>query len=726
MKSVLVLLFLLSLPALASAECGGSCQYFEQGENLLVSWSLDLLCGGKPFSHPTANAISGAFTYPCGSSLVSCLFSNNGQMQWTSIQPRPVLSGASVQGFYRNIDGSLFPGNSIACGLNGGGGGGGGGGDGPPPEPVCASVTIERSSETRNFPSGQFYGYNWTQAWLDQCASEGRDCHAPRDFFFAQCRDSAGQNMACPSVAWTVSAGQALADPLNPTSLQWVSPGTAGPVTVSATVPNCGSDNYAFFAHVLNACTITPAQASVSLSSSQAYHSACLDETGARVPCYYSVFLFSEPNLNAHFEPGEFNSSVSDVTFFSADTSGFARITAGGQTFSCNAAVTIGNPAVSCSLTPATAQTEVGQTVPFSLSCAASDGTPAICPFMQMQVQPPQTGYVDESSRFFALSPGEAQVQAASQSFDDFSPAPPFSCSATVNVQDTGPTLCTILPRASTFSGQTPDFAAWLSTRGDLESVHPLVLERPGMRLAFEVPVFACNQDFDAGIRSGPGFVALGHGFHLSVFNSPVRVTLAGFPSEPVPQLFAWDGVAQNRDQVLQNGQSCPAERCQNVQFDSQSGTLTFTASRFSSYAADSQSVEPSPVAPGNSDFFRLDCPLPQLGKNATVASAFLVENGAPTANESMELRVIQNNSLETYYLPIHVDAQSGQHEFALDIPLSTKYVLQAQSGDQLSNPCAFSAFQEETTLLPDLPLPLAVLAFLLAGLFATRKKPLA
>ncbi|MBI4361390.1 hypothetical protein HY572_06495 [Candidatus Micrarchaeota archaeon] len=115
-----------------------------------------------------------------------------------------------------------------------------------------------------------------------------------------------------------------------------------------------------------------------------------------------------------------------------------------------------------------------------------------------------------------------------------------------------------------------------------------------------------------------------------------------------------------------------------------------------------------------------LDCPLPQIGVNTTRASAFYFVNGAPVANESMQLRY-QSEGGSVTLSPSVVYPQTGEHVFIVDVRTLGNYSLQAQVNGSTSNPCAFPVLQENASAIPELP-ELFVVLVALSAFFWTRR----
>ncbi len=374
---------------------------------------------------------------------------------------------------------------------------------------------------------------------------------------------------------------------------------------------------------------------------------------------------------------------------------------------------------------------------------------------------------VDSYGAFSALRIRITGTYQATQCTGLSIPVPPLSCQAALTVTpgtcNTPPLAGSFLPDESTRFDQLPP--------GDLESVPNLVLARPDFRIQYASDVFACAQDFDGGIRSRVGFLAVdATRFHSTVYRpaAPITITLRNLPYNQVPRLFVLDEFADAPDPVFQRGQNCAdIGRCTNLQYDSIGRTLTFQTTGFSTYATQDASATPTPTptpcagpscpSPSPSPTlcagpscssptptpsttptptteptptpnppeirFILDCPLPQLGQNTTRASAFLYINGTPSVNATMALEFDLNESyaFETY--PVSTDPSSGRHDFVIDTRFGGTYELQAVSGNYSSNECRLDVFEEQANKVPDLHEGLILLVFAAAGLLAYTRR---
>lgn len=327
--------------------------------------------------------------------------------------------------------------------------------------------------------------------------------------------------------------------------------------------------------------------------------------------------------------------------------------------------------------------------------------------------------------------------------FSNTLPVTPISCQADLTVT---PGACTTPPRFASFSGETTRFDL-LPPEG-LEKVSNVVLARPEFKIQYASDVFACAQDFDGGIRSGIGFLAVDSArFHTTVARPAggVTITLRNLPYTQMPRLFMLDEFADAPATVLQRGQDCTTNgKCSNLQFDAARRTLAFQTNGFSSYAASNSQtdvVTPTPgltvtPAPCSGDTcltasssnpqtvrFILDCPLPQLGQNLTRASAFLYVNGTPFANSTMALQYELNQTYAFQTGPVLTNPATGQHNFIIDTRYGGTYRLIAASDAWNSNECRLDVFEQESTPIPELSDWAILVVFLAAGFAACRRK---
>ncbi|MDP2717328.1 MAG: hypothetical protein Q8P02_01145, partial [Candidatus Micrarchaeota archaeon] len=165
-------------------------------------------------------------------------------------------------------------------------------GSGPGPAPTCASFSIELSQNVQQ--SGQppapddYWGYNWTDQWLSQCGSgpdgEG-NCHVPSRQVRVACRDTSGTPMPCPEQpVFSASVGTIEPDSFNndPDARIWKSVNFPTPVTITASMSACGGGTASrqFNLHILNACRLNPASATLEVGESQVFSGMCQDENG--------------------------------------------------------------------------------------------------------------------------------------------------------------------------------------------------------------------------------------------------------------------------------------------------------------------------------------------------------------------------------------------------------------------------------------------------------------
>lgn len=612
----------------------------------------------------------------------------------------------------------------------------GSGGGGPPPyTPVCTSVELRGpQDDSRGFPPGHFYGYNWTQAWIDRCLSEpGTPCGmVPSEHFFVECRDQQGAAMTCPQgIQWNANLGTLEPDPIAQNDVpneahqhrEWRSPNVPGSVTITVTVPNCGVDAYQFQHHVLDACSVSPEDARLQPGQIQDYAFSCLTSQGAPAACYYALSVHAFPDFP---EPiGAFDKDVVDfrdpqARFTASNAVSRGEITGGGPTFSCSTPVTVGRPAVSCTLSPNSAQLTQFESQAFQAQCLDELGAATSCPNGFWEV-PLGLGFVTPNGVFTAGGVGNTLVRFRAEGTQF---VPPISCDAPVSITP-AVNPCTDLPRVGSFSRPpTTNFQDALDALGNLEAVPGAVLGRSNeFEIRFSAPLFACGQDFDGQIRSSTGFLAVNaNNLHASI-RQPVHVLLYDLPYDAPPQLMVSDAFAQNPSQVIQNGVDCVLSgRCTDVSYDVPSRTLSFRTNGFSSFATtESGSPIASPSPAHGVEQLELDCPLPQIGVNTTRASVFYFSGGRPLANDSMEL--VYRFEGGTFALaPSAVYPATGEHVFVVNVRTLGNYSLQANANGSFSNACAFSVLQEDASAIPELPELLMVFVALLAFAWTRRR----
>ncbi len=630
---------------------------------------------------------------------------------------------------------------------------------------------------------GKFWGYNWTIEWRDRPTPDW----VPYRIFGAACTDQYGQGIQCPSPTWNATSGyfettsssqipNRFGLPAN--AVVWRSGNATERTNVTAIVPYCAANNLSFDLYVHNACRVIPDPANVIDLCTQYpwiqndprlrtvctlpmvripnggasnFTALCRDDAGQWLNCLEPNFAWVDSNTTAtatstqywrgyqyynetgdmlwRWNPSFMGNSVVTVTANESDT--FGMLTAGGPTHNCKAGIIIGNPALACDLSVSNDTPQVGQTVQATLSCRGLDGV-VPCPDDLELFSGPGLLFQPTSSTTADITPVlSGRQNLTARNFDpqdpkDRSPIP-ISCRAVLNVS---PSLnrCNLLPRISKFSTGSTDFAAVLDQLGHLEAVPNLVLIQPDARLQYASDVFACGQNFDDGIRSAPGFLAVDSTRLHENFTHPavpVTITLSNLPYTQTPTLYVLDGFAPDAQTVIQNGRDCvTANRCQNVQYDAQTHTLSFQTNGFSSYATteNSKRSEENPPLPASVRFI-LDCPLPQLGQNLTRASAFLYLNGTPAADPSMVLAYDLNESYGFDAYPVLVNPATGRHDFIIDTRFGGTYHLQAESGNWTSNACSLDVFEQESNPIPELSEWLILAVFLAAGLIATRKK---
>lgn len=230
--------------------------------------------------------------------------------------------------------------------------------------PTCTAVNLEvNPDDPRGFPSGEFYGYNWTQTWLDEPCLESDFCNfVPEVVVLAFCVDQFGGPMRCPlDISWSTDLGVLLEDPVPPPqnrymSRVWQSPNTVGTATISVSIPQCGSDSLQLKNHVINACTISPKDAHLGKGATQSYSFGCLTSEGQAVPCYFSLGIDVEslssdaseesPSSNSlgSFDKSFVNQQSSTAVFSAANVDGQGFVSADGPTFECSTSVTVGEP----------------------------------------------------------------------------------------------------------------------------------------------------------------------------------------------------------------------------------------------------------------------------------------------------------------------------------------------------------------------------------------------
>lgn len=256
----------------------------------------------------------------------------------------------------------------------------------------------------------------------------------------------------CPGTpTWTVNKGSLQMDPVSqlPTNQFWKSDNTAGSVGISATVAGCAVPSAIsnFYEHIINACAISPSSAQVPTQSTQTFSIACKDETGGAAPCQYRLGLRAEPQVGPSpilgtLLPDQIDTSTTQSTLTTTAFDVAGKITAGGPTFSCEAPVTVGNPAIACTISPASLNLAVGANANINVQCTGQNGQPANCPNMNW-FSGPFLGPVNNGV-FTAQFLGSTQLQAQSPPGTQ-----PFQCAIPVTVtngQTSPATACTISP----------------------------------------------------------------------------------------------------------------------------------------------------------------------------------------------------------------------------------------------------------------------------------------
>lgn len=536
-----------------------------------------------------------------------------------------------------NIPGCIVP---NACLQTGGGGGGGG------PTPVCASFNFRIiAGPQENGPSPDFWGYNWTQEFVNNGGG------IPSRLIGVDCKDSQGNLIGCPQApTFSTSIGTLVSDPVSnsPTTRIWQSANTPGSVTISASMSTCGggTKTTAFKLHILNACTIQPENAHAQIDRNVTYSATCGDETGNPRPCYYPLGVRAEPEglgtVTAFCPPNSQCESLwsqphgdasvaqfwldSQVNFTPArDGTGF--ITGGGPTFFCRTPVTIGNPATACTLALSQTEIQTGKTMQARPSCTGALG-PTECPDVTFWANGPSAfiSWQNQTEANVTAGPsGSATITAGTI------PGPittPFSCTASLDIL---PGVCTTPPIVRTFGEDSTRFES--IALDQLERVQNLVLARPDARIRYGTEINACGQDFDGGIRTSPGFLAVDSGrFHNTISQpiTPVAVTLRNVPGTQAPRIFVLDEFADRPSSVIQRGADCATlNRCTNTQFDAQAHTVTFLASGFSSFAAESAT---DPVSLVDDAQFMTQTPPPQSMTPGQIAQvAITMRNNGTT-----------------------------------------------------------------------------------------------
>lgn len=633
---------------------------------------------------------------------------------------------------------------------------------------------------------GKFWGYNWTIEWRDRPTQDW----VPYRIFGAACNDQYGQNLNCPTRYWNATSGyfentsSSLIPPrlgLPANSIVWRSGNQTERTNITAVVPYCAADNLSFDLYVHNACRVIPDPANVIDLCTQYpwiqndprlrtvctlpiaripnggasnFTALCRDDAGQWLNCLEPNFAWVDPNTTAtatstqywqsmgilnettgqiiwSWQASFMGNSIVTVTANELDT--FSVLTAGGPTHNCKAGVIIGNPALACDLTVSNATPLVGQTVQSTLSCRGLDGV-VPCPDDLELFSGPGLLFQPTSSTTADITPVlSGRQNLTARNFDPQDPKTrgpiPLFCRTVLNVSPSA-TRCNLLPRISKFSTGSTDFAAVLNQFGHLEAVPNLALVQPNARLQYASDVFACGQDFDGGIRTASGFLAVDSDLlHDSLIhpNVPVSITLPNLPYTRTPKLYVLDGFASDSRTVIEEGRDCvTANRCHDVQYDVPTHTLTFKTDGFSSYATDDAAgnlpVNGNQTLPETVRFI-LDCPLPQLGQNLTRASAFLYLNGTPAADPSMVLAYDLNESYGFDAYPVLVNPATGRHDFIIDTRYGGTYLLEAESGNWTSNACSLDVFEQESNPIPELSEWLILAVFLIAGYAATRKK---
>jgi hypothetical protein len=133
-------------------------------------------------------------------------------------------------------------------------------------------------------------------------------------------------------------------------------------------------------------------------------------------------------------------------------------------------------------------------------------------------------------------------------------------------------------PTYSKFTGNTTDFA----TVPDITQVQDCTLEDPVYgQVVWQNPVDASGANFDSNVNIGQGFVSIDSAAMGSSFNSPATIHMYGVTC-PVDFIYESPGYFGTADDIISSGTVCPD--CSILSCES--GTVTFSVTHFSGYAA--------------------------------------------------------------------------------------------------------------------------------------------